>query len=203
MRTALLAAALLAAGPARADVVTADAGVMVLRNVVEVSAPPARVYVALGEPGRWWSKDHTWSGDSANLSLQLQPGGCFCERWPAGAVEHLRVVTARPGELLRLSGALGPLQGEGVSGALTFELKAKGEGTELIQTYTVRGFSAAESKQWSAPVDGVLRAQLVRLERYVETGTPSPPPGAAAGSRTPPSTASTARSAPPAAPPAR
>lgn len=171
MRAFLLAAALLA-GPASAEVVSAGAGGFVVRNTVEVSAPPDVVYAALGRPGRWWEKSHTWSGDSGNLSLQLVPGGCFCERWSGGAVEHLRVVTARPGELLRLAGALGPLQGEGVSGALTFQLKAKGDVTEVIQTYTVRGFSEAEAKQWSAPVDGVLRAQLQGLEKYVESDRP-------------------------------
>ena len=193
MRALIVLAALGAAGVARAEVVHAGPERMVLRNVVEVAAPADRVYAALGQPGRWWSKDHTWSGDAANLTLQLQPGGCFCERLPGGGVEHLRVVMVRPGRLLRLSGALGPLQGEGVSGAMSYELTPRGAATEVVQTYTVRGFSEAEAKQWSAPVDGVLRNQLQRLERHLETGSPElsvprpPPPRPASppGSRTP------------------
>jgi uncharacterized protein YndB with AHSA1/START domain len=173
MIRALAALALVfAAGAARAEVVSAGGDAFVVRNTVEVAAPPARVYAALGEVGRWWDKGHSWSGDSANLTLELRAGGCFCERLPGGGAEHMRVVMARPGALLRLAGALGPLQGEGVSGALTFELKPKGAATEVVQTYTVRGFSEAEAKQWAAPVDGVIRTQLHRFERYVETGRP-------------------------------
>ena len=173
MRVALALLAVCAAGAASAEVVSAGEDGFTVRNTVEIAAPPARVYAALGEPGRWWQPDHTWSGDAANLSLDLRAGGCFCEKLPdGGGVEHLRVVMARPGQLLRLSGALGPLQGEGVSGALTFELKPKGVGTELVQTYVVRGFSTADAARWSAPVGGVLKTQLERLDRYVETGRP-------------------------------
>ena len=167
---ALLACAV--AAPAAAEVALNTGDAFTIRNVAEVAAPPARVYAALGQPGRWWQSSHTWSGDAKNLSMALEAGGCFCERWNGNAVEHLRVVTARPGELLRLSGALGPLQGEGVSGALTFELKPKGAGTEVIQTYTVRGFSAAEAARWAPAVDGVLGAQLRGLEKLLETGAP-------------------------------
>ena len=44
---------------------------------------PATTYSrdrAFARVGEWWGKDHTYSGDSANLSLSLTPGGCWCER---------------------------------------------------------------------------------------------------------------------------
>ena len=173
MRALEILAAALAATPAAAEVVSAGPEGVVVRNAVEVSAPAARVYAELARPDRWWESSHTYSGDAANLSLDPKPGGCFCEKLPAGgAVEHLRVLTARPGQMLRLQGALGPLQGEAVSGVLSFELKPKAGGTEVVQTYAIRGFSAAEAARWAPPVDGMLRTQLQRLERFVETGRP-------------------------------
>ena len=56
------------------------------------------------------------------LEEELKAGGCLCEKIPAegGSVEHLRIVFARPGRLLRAQGGLGPLQGEAVVGTLTW-----------------------------------------------------------------------------------
>ena len=176
MRIALLfVAAALAAAPASAEVVSTGPDAFVIRNVVEVSVPAERAYLQLARPERWWESSHTYSGKAINLSLDLRPGGCFCEALPGGiggGVEHMRVVTARPSQMLRLEGALGPLQGEAVTGVLTFELRPKGRSTEVVKTYTVRGFSAADAAKWAPMVDGMLRTQLVRYERFAETGRP-------------------------------
>jgi len=174
MRALLLLAAMLAT-PASAEVVSAGPEGFVVRNVVEVAAPAERVYLQLARPERWWESSHTYSGKAANLSLDLRPGGCFCETLPGGiggGVEHLRVVLARPGRMLRLEGALGPLQAEAVTGVLTFELKPKGAATEVVKTYVVRGFSGPDAVKWAPMVDGMLRTQFQRFERYVETGRP-------------------------------
>jgi hypothetical protein len=172
---ALVLLTALVAAPASAEVVSAGPDGFVVRNVVEVTAPAERVYLQLARPERWWESSHTYSGKAVNLSLDLRPGGCFCETLPGGiggGVEHLRVITARAGRMLRLEGALGPLQGEAVTGVLTFELKPKGRATEVVKTYTVRGFSAADAAKWAPMVDGMLRTQLQRFERYMETGRP-------------------------------
>ena len=59
---------------------------------------------------QWWSKDHTYSGDAARMSLQLRPGGCFCETLDGGGgIEHMRVTFVQPGERVVLTGSLGPL----------------------------------------------------------------------------------------------
>src|SRR6185295_6542845 len=88
----ITAAALLATGgAAHAEVAqTWDSG-FTLKSVVQVSAKPDRAYAALAELSRWWSKDHTYSGNPANLSLVLKPGGCWCEALPEGGIEHGRV----------------------------------------------------------------------------------------------------------------
>lgn len=96
---AIVAAALAAsalAGAARAEVAEQwDTG-FTAKNVVEVKVTKARAYAALGEIGRWWSSDHTYSNASANMTLAMQPGGCLCERLPGGGVQHGVVVLAWP-----------------------------------------------------------------------------------------------------------
>jgi uncharacterized protein YndB with AHSA1/START domain len=161
------------ASAARAEVVEQSAVGFRTRNVVEVTASPEAVYRALGEIGKWWNGAHSYSGKATNMTMPLSPGACFCETMGAGGgVAHGRVVAALPSRMLRIEAALGPLQNEAVSGALTFELKAKGTGTEIIQTYHVGGMHPDRTKTFAPIVDGVVREQLTRLGRYVETGKP-------------------------------
>jgi uncharacterized protein YndB with AHSA1/START domain len=170
MRATLAAALLLVATPAYAEVKSAtDVGFEVSQTTT-INATPAQVYRALGVPARWWSKAHTYSGDARNLSILLRAGGCFCEKIPAdgGTVEHARVVYAQPGNQLRVQGSLGPLQAEGVTGTLTWVLKAVASGTEVTQTYVVGGYIRGGAKNFAAPVDQVLGEQLNGLKAYLE-----------------------------------
>ena len=156
--------------PAHAEVKSAtDAGFEVSRTAI-INATPAQVYRALGVPSRWWSKAHTYSGDARNLSLTLTAGGCFCEIIPVdrASVEHARVVYAKPGKLLRVQGGFGPLQSEGVTGTLTWALKAVPGGTEVTQNYVVGGYIRGGAKNFAAPVDQVLGEQLSGLKTYLE-----------------------------------
>jgi len=176
MKLAIAAAAalLLTAGAARAEVAEQTETTFRTRNVVEISAPPAKVYAAMGEIGRWWSSAHTYSGKASNLTMPLKAGGCFCEALPdGGSVAHGTVAIAWPTQgLFRINGALGPLQEQGVSGALTFQLRPKGAATEVVQVYAVGGAKPGLPQQYAAPVDQVVREQLLRLEKFVETGKP-------------------------------
>jgi hypothetical protein len=110
--------------------------------------------------------------DAKNLSLDLKAGGCFCERWESSSVEHARVVAAMPGALLRLHGALGPLQEMAVFGSLSFALKADGAGTVLTMTYRVSGDSQHQLDRLESAVAGVIESQITRLERFIEAGSP-------------------------------
>jgi len=102
--TAVLLLPLLPAALAAAVVEVTDHGFLV-RQEATVAAPPDSVYAALIRVDRWWSPDHTWSGDAANLFLEPRAGGMFGERLPGGgSVEHLRVVRAEPGRRLVLRG---------------------------------------------------------------------------------------------------
>jgi hypothetical protein len=171
---AALAAAVLAAGAARAEVFGAWDGGFTSKNVATVKGSPAEVFRKLGEIGRWWSDDHTYSGKAANMTMPLKAGGCFCEVTPGGSVAHGTVVLALPERgLLRVNAALGPLQELAATGALTWTLKAKPGGmTEVTQSYAVTGLQPAFVKVAGPGVDGVMHEALARFGRYVETGRP-------------------------------
>ena len=172
----LLAAAVGGTAGGRAVAATADVSptgfVVTLRHEVKVT--PHRLYEALGEIDKWWNGSHSWSGQAANLSLAMQAGGCFCERWGANSVMHARVIHAAEDKLLRLEGSLGPLQALATTSILTFALAPKDGGTTLIVTYRVAGNEAAGLQQLAGPVDGVIGEQVRRLVAYVETGKPDP-----------------------------
>jgi len=73
------------------------------------------------------------------------------------------VVYAAPGKALRLVGGLGPLQEMGVSGALTFTLKAESAGvTRVTVSYAVSGFAPQGFADLAPAVDAVLGEQLAR-----------------------------------------
>ena len=162
----LVCAGAVLATSAMAEVRTAaDSGFETVNSAV-VAASPDKVYAMLGQPGRWWNKDHTYSGDARNLSQDMKAGGCFCEVIPAdnGTVEHGRVVFAQPGQTLRLSAALGPLQQEAVSGTLTWSLKPVAGGTEVTQTYVVGGYVRGGAAKLAPIVDRVMSEQLRGLQ---------------------------------------
>ena len=148
----------------------------VTRHEVTIDAPAGRVYeILVRDVGLWWDPTHTYSGDSANLSIDPRAGGCFCEKLArSGSVEHMRVVYAAPGEVLRMSGALGPLQASGVTGSLTWKLTGIDGATKVELAYSVGGFLEQGFQKIEEAVRGVLGDQLRRLESFVETGRPAP-----------------------------
>jgi uncharacterized protein YndB with AHSA1/START domain len=154
-----------AGAPAAAAVKSSGPDGFVVEMTATAKAPPGEVYAMLGRPAEWWNPAHSYSGKAANLSLDLRAGGCFCERLTeGGGVEHMRVVLAWPGQMLRLQGGLGPLQGEAVAGSLTWALKAVPGGTEIVQTYRVAGQVEDGADKLAPIVDKVLAEQLNRLQ---------------------------------------
>ena len=140
-----------------------------------IAAPPGKVYEELVGPAHWWSSRHTFSQDAGNLVLDPKAGGCWCEKLPdGGSVLHLIVVRADPGKILAMRGALGPLQGSGVEGAMTISLKPAADGTDLTLTYTVGGYLKDGLQRFAGPVDSVLAEQVARLKALIETGSPEP-----------------------------
>jgi hypothetical protein len=131
----------------------------------EVNATPAAVYAAIGQIGQWWNGQHTYSGNPENLSLDLRAGGCWCEQWDGGSVQHARVLYAARDKALRLEGGLGPLQDMAVSAVMTYAIAVADGKTVLTLTYRVRGADASLDKL--APiVDQVVGEGFARLVAF-------------------------------------
>jgi len=156
------------AGAARAEVVAEARNGFVVAHQMRLEATPELAYQALVDVGAWWDVAHSYSGVAGNLTLDARAGGCFCERLAdGGSVEHLRVVAAFPGKMLRMVGGLGPLQGMGATGAMEFAFSADGAGTRLDFRYTVSGFAPDGLGAVAEPVDAVLKGQLARLAAHL------------------------------------
>ena len=170
----ILALAMFSGMPAQAAPEVTQNGFLVKFDV-SVKAPAAKVYDALiGQIGSWWDSEHTYSGDAKNLFIDPRPGGCFCEKLPnGGGIEHARIIYIAPREVLRLSGALGPLQASGVAGTLTWKLTGGGDNTRIQLSYSVGGFIDGGFEKIAPAVEGVLRVQLDRLKQFAEMGKPT------------------------------
>ena len=167
-------AAPLAANPVHGAVMGSNADGFTVREEVEFAGSPASAWKRLIDLGSWWSPEHTYSGRSSNLTLTLRRGGCWCETLENGGfVRHLEVVLVIPEKTLRLTGGLGPLQGIGATGALTFTLRsASPTATTVIAEYSVVGYSPQGLSSIAGAVDQVLREQLQRFAMP----TKRPPP---------------------------
>ncbi|WP_164117056.1 hypothetical protein [Sphingorhabdus sp. Alg239-R122] len=166
-----LAATLVVAPVAQAEVIEKSENGFVVRHKAHVKASPDDVFKMLRSPAKWWSAQHSWTGDADNFYMDAQAGGCFCELIPAakegdkrGSAEHMRIIYAQPGKMLRLSGALGPLQSEALSGTLTIAIKANEDATTTIGfEYVVGGFMRFKMDQIAPAVDQVIGEQISRL----------------------------------------
>ncbi|MBU6267819.1 MAG: hypothetical protein KGN34_09785 [Sphingomonadales bacterium] len=181
MRHLLLPLALLLATPAHAEVTAkTETGFVTTTELDVAGKTPWDVWQALLKPGKWWNPIHSWSGDADNLYIDAQAGGCFCELLPPpkdapegirrGSIEHGRILAAMPPRLMRITGALGPLQGEALVGTLTVTLKATADGgTHLGWSYVVGGFMRMKVDDIAPIVDKVLAEQAARLSEFVRT----------------------------------
>ena len=171
---ALLSALLFAAAPAHADVVASTDSDFSTKAETDIAADPLAVWAALIVPAKWWSSEHTWSGKAANLYIDSQATGCFCELLPLpegapegmrrGSVEHLHIIAAMPGKMLRMTGGLGPLQAEPVRAVFTVSLKpGEGGATHVTFDYKVGGLMTLKGGEIAPAVDRVLTEQLTGL----------------------------------------
>lgn len=178
-KSTLLIGLALVASPATAEVTNTAENGFTVRHQATVSASDEDVWKALIAPSKYWNGDHSWTGNADNFYLVPQAGGCFCElisttdedniKTSDGSVQHMRVIFAHKNKMLRMSGALGPLQGEAVTGTLTVQLKPEGGQTAVRFTYKVGGYMEFPVDQIGPAVDGVIGEQLTRLAALFET----------------------------------
>lgn len=182
---ALVLAAQAAGGiePAHAEVAALSETGFVIKLEADSPANLADTWQAMIAPGKWWSDDHTYSGKAANMYLDAQATGCFCEKLPLpegapegqrmGSVEHMHVIYADPvRRTLRMSGGLGPLQGEAINGTWTVRLKPVPGGTKIVWDYAVGGYSRLKYEDIAPVVDRVMGQQIASLAKHLGAADP-------------------------------
>jgi hypothetical protein len=165
MKIWMMLAAMIAGAPAQAKVVSSSANGFEISHGFETGMTANEIYALFGQPSRWWSSDHTYSGDARRLKMTLQPGGCFCETLPnGGGIHHLRVTYVDPGKRVVLEGGLGPLLYEAVAGVMDVQIKPRAAGgSTIILNYRASGFAKGGADKLAPLVDSVLGSQMTRL----------------------------------------
>ena len=171
MKRLLLAAALsLAAGAASAEVTNrSDTGFSLSYERV-VAASDEAILAAIARPAAWWSDAHTYSGSASNISVDLRPGGCWCEALPGGGVKHAEAVLVWPEQrMVRFDAPFGPLQSIGADAVLTMTWAdaADGPARTLKWTFVVTGPGAGAMAE---AIDGVMSEQFGRLAAHLSAG---------------------------------
>lgn len=169
LASAIGAIAAASAIPAAGEVRTANADSFEVEHRVDTALDPDRLYALIGQPSCWWSDAHSFSGRAANLSVALEPRGCWCERMPDGTmVTHLTVDTAEPGRRLLLQGLLGPLKTMAKAGRMSWTITPRDQGSTLVLNYKVDGIAPGKAVQLAPAVDRVLGEQVARLDTLAE-----------------------------------
>ena len=164
MKTIFAAAVLLlVALPAQSEVVASTDASFHIRIQLELPVPPGEAYNKFIDIGSWWDSNHTWFGDAAGLSIEPKAGGCFCERDGDRSALHMLVSYVNPGQEIKMVGGLGPLQGLGLHGAMSFRFVTVDGKHFLVHEYRVIGTVENGLKNLADVVDQVQRGQLDRL----------------------------------------
>ncbi len=161
--TFIIVFAFLGVPAVHADIVSASDSHYVLRHEGTTSLSPDATWERLISPAAWWHPDHTYSGDAANLDLELRAGGLWREEWEGGSVSHGEVLTVIPGQTLRLEAPFGPLQAIGAYTIWTITLEAVEGGTLVVFEESSIGPPTANMAELAGAVDYVKAEAMRRL----------------------------------------
>lgn len=126
----------------------------------EVSASPMEAYNQFLRVDEWWVESHSYFGDRQNFSIEASAGGCFCERSENREVLHMLVTFINPGEEIKMTGGLGPLQMLGIHGGMSWRFEPLDDGgTRIVQTYNVTGYLPGGLNDLADVVDAVQTSQ--------------------------------------------
>jgi uncharacterized protein YndB with AHSA1/START domain len=166
MRVLIVTAALALVPAAAAKVGGQGPNGFAVTHEATVSLTPQAAYERFLKIGTWWSKDHTFSGDPKNITIDAKPGGCWCEALPDdGFVKHMEAASAAPGKRLVFHGGLGPLHFMAVAGTMTVAFAKEGEGTKVTLRYSVAGYDPDQFAKLAPAVDAVLGEQLANYAK--------------------------------------
>jgi len=147
-----------------AEVLSSSANGFTIQIERQVAAEPATAYQQFIKVGDWWNADHTYYGQSANLTLDARAGGCLCEIDGDKQVLHMTVSYVEPGKEVRMIGGLGPLQMMGVHGGMSWQFVPVGKSeTKIIHRYQVTGFMDGGLDKLAPIVDKVQTLQVELL----------------------------------------
>jgi hypothetical protein len=164
---AVTALALLTASSAAAEVIARTADSFTLRYEMGAEIDPSDIPGSLVDVGRWWDSAHTYSGDAANITVDLTPGGCWCEKLADGAqFEHARVVSIAADRIV-FDAPFGPLKGKATSAVLMVSWPPAAAGWTPTWVMTVEGPGLGAMAD---DVDSVMGAGFQRWLRYLERG---------------------------------
>lgn len=172
IRSILAAAAILfTAAPAQAEVIARSENGFTLKFAIGAEIDPADIPDAFQALPDWWESSHTYSGDSRNLSLDLTPGGCWCEKLPDNpAFDHGRVVMVAADRIV-FDAPFGPLRGKATRAELTATWPSVNMGWEPTWIFVVEGPGVGALAD---AVDGVMGTAYRRWMRFLEYGEPHP-----------------------------
>ena len=144
---------------------TSEHGFIVVNKQV-IKADKMVVWQALvDDVDSWWPKDHSWW--KGTFSIDKYAGGCFCERSGDRSAEHMRISFVDPGNTLRMTGGLGPLQKMGMYGALDWQFDQTEKETTVTLSYAVSGVSQSGYESLAPIVAKVQGQQLEALVNYL------------------------------------
>ena len=144
-----------------AEVLTSTSDGFLIKIEREVAVTPQQVYAQFVSVSDWWISGHTYFGESKNLSIDAQAGGCFCEIKGDKQVLHMTISYVDPGKEIRMIGGLGPLQMMGAHGGMSWKFESVGEHkTKIIHQYRVVG-SSDQALDKLAPFVNKVQSQQV------------------------------------------
>lgn len=153
----------------------------VIKNTATTAVSRSRLWHHfVSDIDAWWPKDHSWWGRNGKFSLNPEAGGCFCEHDKSNSAEHMRVSFVEPEKRMVMTGGLGPLQGLGMYGALTWEFADMGNDltgvtltgvtlTGVTLTYRVHGIYEDDLAKLADLVATVQGIQLKGLIDYSDS----------------------------------
>lgn len=162
LAAALAAGTCLLFSAASADIVDQSTDGFALHWDAPVMQSPEDLWTRIITPSAWWSSDHTYSGDAANLTLEAKAGGCWCETWDGGEVEHGRVLAIQPGKQIVIAAPFGPMQSMAVTAVMTISISETDNGETLLTKDFVATGASFQNLDELAPIVHMVQGEAFK-----------------------------------------